>query len=33
MSDAPVPTESGIESLAAFGHEACVSYLGTPSDC
>jgi hypothetical protein len=33
MSQAPQPTDSGIESYAAFGSEACTSYLGTPYEC
>jgi hypothetical protein len=33
MSQAPQPTESGIESTAAFGFETCTSYLGTTFDC
>ncbi len=33
MSQAPQPTESGIESSAAFGVPVCTSYLGTTFDC
>jgi len=33
MSQAQQPTESGIDSSAAFGVQLCTSYLGTTFDC
>jgi hypothetical protein len=33
MSQAPQPTEPGIESSAAFGIPSCTSYVGTTFDC
>jgi hypothetical protein len=33
MSQARQPTESGIDSSAAFGAQSCTSYLGTTFDC
>jgi len=33
MSQAPQPTEPGIESSVAYGTPLCTSYLGTTFDC